>query len=278
MELPRQQRFADSGNLCKNQMMVKENGQKPVIEFRDVTLQFADLIVLKNINVEIFPGEKFVVVGPSGQGKSVFLKLIAGLLTPTKGAVCIEGQDLLAMPRETKQSLMLRMGMLFQKNALFDSMTAGGNVRFPLEETTDLGPEQIEKKSRDYLDAVGLAHAYDLFPDEISGGMQKRLGIARSLALDPEIVLYDDPTAGLDPITSRKIIDLIVELQRKKNSTVVAVTNDMNRGFQMADRMAMVVDQEVIVTGTVAATKGHPDPRVQQFIHGKLEGPLLGAT
>src|SRR5262249_39844909 len=149
---------------------------------------------------------------------------------------------------------------------LFDSLTCAENVAFPLRETTNLNEEQIQTKVDFFLEAVGLSHARNLCPDEISGGMQKRLGIARALALSPQIVFYDDPTAGLDPITSRKIVDLILQLQKELKSTVIAITNDMNRAYQMADRIAMVVEQELVMTGSVEETKNHADLRVQQFI------------
>jgi phospholipid/cholesterol/gamma-HCH transport system ATP-binding protein len=234
-----------------------------VIELRNVSLSFADQQVIRVPSLQIFKGEKFVIIGPSGHGKSVILKLMAGVLSPTTGEVIVADTS---------------KGMLFQKNALFDSMTAADNIAFPLRETTTLDDATILQKVQHYLEAVGLSHAAQLFPDEISGGMQKRLGIARALALDPEIIFYDDPTAGLDPITSRKIIDLILDLQKQNKSTVVAITNDMNRAWQLADRLAMVVDGELIIMGSVDETRSHKDARVQQFIRGLLEGPLTSAN
>jgi phospholipid/cholesterol/gamma-HCH transport system ATP-binding protein len=164
--------------------------------------------------------------------------------------------------------------MLFQKNALFDSLTVSNNVAFALRELAHSDEAEIQSIVLKFLDAVGILHAKDLFPDEISGGMQKRLGIARALALDPKIIFYDDPTAGLDPITSRKIIELILQMQTKSNATVVAVTNDMTRAYQLADRMVMVVDKSVVITGNKSETLAFKDPRVAQFIRGSLEGPL----
>lgn len=246
----------------------------PVIELRSVSLQFAQDRVLHNINLTVEKGEIFVVVGPSGQGKSVLLKLMAGIFTPTEGQVWIEGKNFQELENQARDQLRRKMGMLFQKNALFDSLTVGDNIGFPLVETTDLPQAEIERKIDEFLLAVGLAHAKNLFPDEISGGMQKRLGIARALALDPEIIYYDDPTAGLDPITSRRIVDLILNLSEKRGSTAVAITNDMNRAYQMADRMGLVVRGELIITGTPEETKKCADPRVRQFINSELRGPL----
>lgn len=250
----------------------------PVIEFREVGLEFGGETILTNISFRIFPGDCFVLIGPSGTGKSSLLKLMAGLLEPTSGDVIIEGRSWRAMRGGERARLTRRMGMLFQRNALFDSLNVAENVAFPLREVTRSGEEEIEALVSTYLEAVGLSEARELFPDEISGGMQKRLGIARALALRPEIVFYDDPTAGLDPITSRKIIQLITGLQKEMNTTVVAVTNDMNRADQMATRIAMVVDCQVIDCGTPAETRLMGDPRVQQFVQGSLVGPLTVLT
>jgi phospholipid/cholesterol/gamma-HCH transport system ATP-binding protein len=202
------------------------------------------------------------------------MKVMAGLISPSEGDVFVEGKNLQDMKSKERERLARKVGMLFQKNALFDSLTAAENIAFPLHEVAGAGDDEIQRAIGYYLEAVGLSHARDRFPDEISGGMQKRLGIARALALEPEIVFYDDPTAGLDPITSRKIIQLIKELQYRRKTTLVAVTNDMNRAYQLADRIAMVVDGEVIITGSPEQTQRHPDRRVQQFINGNLDGPL----
>ncbi len=245
-----------------------------LIELQNVNLNFDRERVLSQVTLHIRKAERFVLVGPSGQGKSVLLKMMGGILPPSSGKILVEGEDLYALPSSGRARLMRKMGMLFQKNALFDSLTCGENIAFPLRELTALTEAEIVTKVEYFLDAVGISHAKDLFPDEISGGMQKRLGIARALALDPEIIFYDDPTAGLDPITSRRIIDLILELQKQRGSTVVAITNDMNRAYQLATHLALVADHEVIVTGDASQTRQHPDPKVQQFIRGELNGPL----
>lgn len=244
------------------------------IELQNISLTFGSERLLEGVNLKVAKGERLVLIGPSGQGKSLVLKLMAGIIAPTTGAVLIEGKNLQELALSERFSVMRKMGMLFQKNALFDSLSVSENIAFPLRETTSRNTQEIQQQVAHFLDAVGLSHAASLYPDEISGGMQKRLGIARALALDPEIILYDDPTAGLDPITSRKIVDLILELQRRSKSTVVAITNDMGRAYQMADRIAMVVDHGVLVTGNVAETKAHRDPRVHQFVRGELNGPL----
>lgn len=241
---------------------------------QDVSVDFGEGPLLERINLEVRRGESVVLIGPSGLGKTVTLKLLAGLLEPTSGKILVDGQDLYQLSEAERVRWRLKMGMLFQKNALFDSLTVGENIAFPLRERSSLSEPEIQERVSSFLEAVGLGHARDLFPDEISGGMQKRLGIARALALRPEIVLYDDPTAGLDPITSRKIVDLILKLRLETKSTLIAVTNDMARAYQLADRIVMVVDRELIITGNRQETLAHKDPRVAQFIHGRLQGPL----
>lgn len=241
---------------------------------KDLSYSHGPLEILKKVSFEIQEGESIVVIGPSGAGKTSLLKLLCGLLTPQIGSVYYEQKSLLTLSVEDRQRLVSKTGVLFQKNALFDSMTCFENIVFPLREAGELSQAEMESLAHDLLKAVGIEHAINLYPHEISGGMQKRLGIARALALNPQIIFYDDPTAGLDPITSKKIVELIIAFQKKRKATIVTVTNDMNRAFQLADRIMMVVDQSVIVTGSVADTKNFPDPRVQQFIHGKNEGPL----
>jgi phospholipid/cholesterol/gamma-HCH transport system ATP-binding protein len=248
--------------------------KNPAIQVKDLTLKFGNEVILDKISLDIAEGESFVIVGPSGHGKSVLLKTFAGLIAPTSGTVSVRGQDWQKLAGVSRQELLCKLGMLFQKNALFDSLKVGENVAFPLQEVTALDSGAINRKVDLFLEAVGIPHAKDLFPDEISGGMQKRLGIARALALDPEIIFYDDPTAGLDPITSRKIIELILDLRRKNNSTIVTITNDMNRAYQLADRIGMVVDRELVVTGSPEDTQKHQDQRVHQFVRGELLGPL----
>lgn len=248
--------------------------EKSVIELNQVEIKFDSRVILQPLSLQIFAGESVVLIGPSGQGKTTLLKLMAGLLSPTSGSVKVFQKDWQSIFGAERTNLLKRVGMLFQKNALFDSFTCGENIAFPLRETTKKSDVEIDETVDFFLQAVGLPHAKDLYPDEISGGMQKRLGIARALALRPELIFYDDPTAGLDPITSRKIIELIIQLKKENNSTVVAITNDMNRAYQLADRIGFVGGQEFLETGSPEQTKKFDDPRVQQFIQGSTSGPL----
>lgn len=247
-----------------------------------MSLEFGPETVFKDINLSIFKGDRVILVGPSGKGKTCLLKMLAGLLPPTRGELWIEGQNFHQASARDQQAMRLKMGMLFQKNALFDSLKNSENIAFALREATKTPADEIQETVEYFLDAVGIAHAANLYPNEISGGMQKRLGIARALALSPEIVFCDDPTAGLDPITSRKIVDLIVQLQIAKGGTLVAVTNDMNRAFQLQGNIILVCDQSIVPVGTEKDAKGSQDLRVIQFVRGLSRGPLTqspsGAT
>ncbi|MCK6597207.1 MAG: ABC transporter ATP-binding protein [Bdellovibrionaceae bacterium] len=245
-----------------------------IIEAKNLSVAFEAHTVLKNVDLFVEKGETLVLIGPSGQGKTVLLKTLAGLIEPTAGTLSLYHKQWRGLPENEKIKILDKMGMLFQKNALFDSLSCGENIAFPLREKTQKSELEIQEIVDYFLESVGIIHAKNLYPEEISGGMQKRLGIARALALMPELIFYDDPTAGLDPITSKKIIELILELKKKNNATVIAITNDMNRAYQMADRIAMVYQQNLIITGNVEETKKHSNPAVHQFIKGELLGPL----
>ncbi len=244
------------------------------IQLSNVGFKVGEETILENVNLTLVRGESFVLVGPSGLGKSLLLKMVAGLLAPTSGEISIADENLLTSRGEARQKIIRQMGMLFQKNALFDSLSASENLTFALREVNHQSAQSSEEIVIKYLTAVGLLESKNLYPDEMSGGMQKRLGIARALVLRPKILLFDDPTAGLDPITSRKIIELILQVKKENQNTMIAITNDMHRAFQMADRIGLVVDKTLIITGSPAETKAHSDPRVHQFIHGLLQGPL----
>jgi len=234
----------------------------PLYEVRNLQIGFANEVILENVNFDVYENEIFVLIGPSGAGKTLLLKNLAGLMKPRSGSL-------------TRTAMNQKVGMLFQKNALFDYLSVEENVAFPLREATDCDPEKIRGNVEKYLDFVGIRHAKELFPDQISGGMQKRLGIARALALEPDILLLDDPTAGLDPVTSRKIVELIKSIKQKsKKMSVISVCSDVRQAMALADRLALVIKKTVIVTGTKDQTLNHERDFVRQFILGDLQGPL----
>lgn len=246
-----------------------------LIELNSVNLSFGDLSILNDFNLEIRQGDSLVLVGPSGSGKSCLLKLMSGLLEPTHGEVRFRGQNISTLSKKAHRAFLSEVGMLFQQNALFDSLTVYENLNFVLDEVE--GPSSGSQRRDEIvsmLEAVGLDHVLDHYPGEISGGMQKRLGIARALVVKPKIVFYDDPTAGLDPITSRKIVAMILELQKKWNGTIVTVTNDMMRAYQLAGKCMVCLPGEFVLTGSEKETRNFQDPRVQQFIKGEIQGPL----
>lgn len=246
-----------------------------IIQLKQVSLSFEGLEILKNFNLSLQQGDSLVLVGPSGSGKSSLLKLMAGLLHPDSGQVLYWGKDLSTLSKKDQAMHLSEVGMLFQQNALFDSMTVYENLSFVLAEVE--GSEVARSKHQEIVDLlreVGLDHVLDHYPSEISGGMQKRLGIARALCLKPRLVFYDDPTAGLDPITSRKIVSMILELKEKWGATIVTVTNDMMRAYQLAGDIMVCLPNEFIKTGPSTMTQQFEDARVQQFINGDVDGPL----
>jgi phospholipid/cholesterol/gamma-HCH transport system ATP-binding protein len=246
----------------------------PTLEMKNVTVELGGKVIFKDVNLVISEGESVVIIGPSGHGKTVLLKTLAGVFAPKKGQVFVEGEDWQSLESDEKHQLARKLGMLFQKDALFDSLTAAENIAFPLKEHTQKTPEEIEEIVCELLEIVNLEDAHDKLPHELSGGMQRRLGIARALALSPKIVFYDDPTAGQDPIRSDAMASRILELKNKYNSTMVTVTSDMMRATQLADRIIMVVGDEVIEAGTPETIQDNPDPRIQQFINGQIQGPI----
>lgn len=248
----------------------------PAIEVKQVNVILAGELILKNVNLQVFHGETIVIIGPSGSGKTVLLKTMAGLYIPEQGHVYCEGEDWQNLQSEHKRKLSEKIGMQFQKSALFDSLTVAENVAFPIREHhPEINEMALQQRIKECLESVGLWNAHHLLPHEISGGMKQRLAIARAIALKPDIVFYDDPTAGLDPINSDKMADLILDLKKKTGSTLIVVTHDISRAYQMAGRIFLVANGEVIETGSPEQTKNHLDPRVQQFIKGSLVGPLI---
>lgn len=247
----------------------------PALQLKDVTIQFSDEIVLAKVNLEIKHGETIIIVGPSGGGKTVLLKTMAGVYKPTKGNVFCEGEDWQNLLSDQKRKLAEKIGVQFQKSGLFDSLNVFENVAFPIREHhPEYNEMWINDRVEFCLKSVNLWDARNLLPHEISGGMRQRLAIARAIALNPEIVFYDDPTAGLDPLNTDQMLQLILNLKQQNQSTLIVVTHDMRIAYQLAGRIFLVANHEVIETGNAEETQNHKDPRVQQFIHGHQSGPL----
>lgn len=246
----------------------------PAIELRDVTIELGGTTILKDVTLKVPRGDVAVLIGPSGSGKTVLLKTMAGLFHPKKGRVFCNGLDFATMTDVQKHDLARKIGVQFQLNAIFDERSVYENVEFMLLEHTHMSPAEKRERVMECLTAVGLERFADFYEFEISGGMRRRLAIARAIALKPDILFLDDPTAGQDPVNADILGELILKLRAEIGATLVVVTPDMSRAYQFAGRIFFVADQQVLETGGAEATQSHPDPRVQQFIHGYLHGPL----
>lgn len=244
------------------------------IKVDHVTIILGGEVILKDVSLEVQHGETLVIIGPSGGGKTVLLKTMAGIYKPAIGHVYCEGEDWQDLRSEDKIALSRKIGMQFQKSALFDALSTFENVAFPLREHTNMDEAAITQRVVECLSAVGLLEAQNLQPHELSGGMKQRLGIARSLALNPEIIFYDDPTAGLDPINTDILLDLILQLKNTYKSTIVMVTHSLECAYKMADRIVLVGNKSVVIAGSPDETRKSLNPLVHQFVVGDLEGPL----
>ena len=245
-----------------------------MIEIINLCKSFNSHKVLDNLNLNINTGETTVIIGRSGCGKSVLLKHIIGILKPDFGQVLIDGKDVARMDEKELSALRLKFGMLFQGAALFDSMNVYENVGFNLIEHTEAGKEEIDKAVQESLALVGLKGIENKKPSELSGGMRKRVGLARAICMKPHIMLYDEPTTGVDPIMGDSINDLIVGLHNKLKVTGIAVTHDMTSAYKIADRIAMMYNGKIIINGTPDEIKNAKDPIVHQFITGASNGPI----
>lgn len=240
-----------------------------VISLRQLNITFGTHTVLDNIDLDVYKGETLAVLGPSGTGKSTVLRSMIGLLEPNGGQIFIHGEDVSGLDEDGWNRLRMKMGMVFQYSALFDFLTVGENVAFGLRQHTDKSDEEIQGIVTQMLDLVGLPGTQDLYPAELSGGMKKRVGLARAIAVNPEIVLYDEPTAGLDPIMSRNISRLIKKTQEQLHVTSVLVTHDMQSAFYAADRVAMLYEGHIVAIGTAEEMKNSTNPIVKAFIEGR---------
>ena len=246
----------------------------PMISLRGLSKRFGTNQVLDGLDLEIERGETMVVIGGSGTGKSVLLKHIIGLLRPDAGEVVVDGVPVSRLKGWELKEFRKEFGMLFQGSALFDSLRVLDNVAFGLREHTRLKEAEIRERVREKLALVGLRDIEHLWPSELSGGMKKRVALARALAMEPKILLYDEPTTGLDPIRADSINDLIVELRDRLKVTGVAITHDMTSAYKIADRIAMLYKGKIIAVGTPQEMRDSADPVVHQFITGSARGPI----
>jgi len=230
--------------------------------------------VLKGISLEVREGEAFVIIGPSGCGKSVLLKNMIGLMKPDEGKILIGGVNIVKASHDELMEVRKSMGVVFQGGALFDSMTVFENVAFPLRKLFNLSEEEIHSRVKEALARVGLQGVENLYPEELSGGMRKRVAFARAVVSLPKILFLDEPTTGLDPVTSAAIDELIISLKRGLSLTLVMVTHDMRSAFRVADRIAMLYDGYIVFQGSVKELKESNNPYLKQFIEGSLEGPI----
>lgn len=244
------------------------------IELRNIQKSFGPRHVLDGVSLTIERGESVVVIGQSGTGKSVLLKHLLRLLEPDAGEVYVDGADVLALHRDELAVYRKRFGMLFQSAALFDSLTVAENVGFGLVESRDFTEDEINRRVEEMLALVGLPLIGEAFPSQLSGGMRKRVGLARAIATGPEVLLYDEPTTGLDPVTSELINDLIVELNNRLHVTSIVVTHDMRSAFKIADRIVFLHQGKIVFNGTPAEVKASVDPLLKQFVYGRSEGPM----
>jgi len=245
-----------------------------MIKLRNLEKRFNEQVVLNHLNLDIPEGEITAVIGPSGEGKSVLLKHIIGLMRPDSGQVIVDGEDITWLGRNDMNRVREKFGMLFQNAALFDSMTVFENVAFPLQEKTRLSRVEIRERVHDALEHVGLKDIDRKYPDELSGGMKKRVGLARALLLNPKIILFDEPTTGLDPIICRATHELIRDTHAKFGFTAVIVSHEIPEIFDISHRVAMLFQGEIIECGTPEVIQRSEHPVVRQFITGSLDGPI----
>jgi phospholipid/cholesterol/gamma-HCH transport system ATP-binding protein len=246
----------------------------PIVEVSNLFRKFGERTVIDNLSFTIHRGETLVIMGGSGCGKSTLLRHIIGVMKPTAGSVKIFGEEITTMNDRQIAEIRRRFGMLFQSGALLASLTVGENVALPLLQHTDMSPEEVEDTVTQKLQMVGLNGFNNLKPAEISGGMRKRVGLARALALDPELLFSDEPTSGLDPIMTAVVDKLTLEMTQGEGMTAVVVTHDMTSAFRIATRMIMLGRGRILAQGTPDEIRTHPDPEVQQFINGEADGPM----
>jgi phospholipid/cholesterol/gamma-HCH transport system ATP-binding protein len=246
-----------------------------VVKLRDVMMQFDEKKVLDGLSLEVKPQERLVIMGQSGSGKSTILRLILGILQPSTGSIFFKQFEITRLPRRKLQQIRRHIGMVYQYSALLSSRNVRDNVALPLEELTTKSRQEIDEIVDEKLELVGMSKAKDLMPSELSGGMKKRVSVARALVLEPELILFDEPTAGLDPVIGSVIDELIISLSEKSKVTSVIVTHEMDSAFRIGTRMAMLYQGKIIEEAEPERFKQSKNPVVAQFLSGSTEGPIL---
>lgn len=241
--------------------------KQPIVQVKNLVAAYGNRTVLNGVNLDIYPGESLAILGRSGCGKSTLLRHMIGLAKPVSGQVFIKGQDIYAISEDEKVALFKKVGMLFQSAALFNSMTVGDNVAFPLREHTELEESTIQIMMKMKLDLVGLSGFDSFKPAQLSGGMKKRAGLARAIAMDPEVLFCDEPSAGLDPVVGAGLDNLILKLKKAFRMTIVVVTHEMASVFKMADRIAMMHEGKVLAVGSKEELSGSDNPIIRQFLN-----------
>ncbi len=248
-----------------------------IAELRDIYLAFGTQEILRGVDLAVGEGERLVVLGKSGGGKSTLLRLVLGILQPQRGSVQFKRLEVTRMGRRRLNRMRQKIGMVYQYSALISSLSVSENLALPLEELTDKSRKEIDAIVEEKLELVGMVETRAKMPAELSGGMKKRIGLARALVLDPELILYDEPSAGLDPVTSATIDELMISLSEKIGAASIIVTHEMDSAFKVATRMAMLHEGRIHAEGTPEEFRHHPDPVISQFVKGEPAGPLTAA-
>lgn len=253
------------------------SGKENIIEVSQLVTHYGDREVLKNLDFSVEKGEIRVIMGGSGSGKSTLLNHMLALLKPTSGTIAINGVDVVNANRKTLSNLRQKIGVAFQGGALFSSMTVGENIKLPLQHHTKLDEHTIDIMTRLKLELMNLAGFENLMPSELSGGMLKRAGLARAVIMDPKILFFDEPSAGLDPVTAVELDELILKLRDAMNMTIIVVTHELESAFKIADKITVLFDGEIVITGTVDEIKNSKDVRIQNMINRRPRDELLDA-